>query len=315
MATTCRSRAVRTLRSIGVHLYLMLALMLGGCSGGSTSTSDEMADRFYRYGQNLGWFAVSKGGTIEEAVMVAGFYLIADDSPEATLLLSMYMLSNDENRTGQLEKVDEGARNPKDTSKELFLDPLPAAEKEEADKFVQKYTGRSFVEPAAKRQIESKLRSSSFAVRALYVRYLIARYAGGHETQRTVIAELERQANLETNEREKKFWNLLTAVVNNHDPFRGKPKLTDRELCRGNLETIANGEMAYRVKNETEFTADLSKLVKVMERDLPECPEKGTYSVTVDVPKHSFTVHCSVSAHDAGEAGKPAGYSPGINGE
>ena len=87
---------------------------------------------------------------------------------------------------------------------------------------------------------------------------------------------------------------------------------SERKTCRANLQTIANAEMAYRVRTRTGFTATISDL----DGDLlatPVCPNQGTYSVTVGTPTNSFTVNCTVAAHNAGGNGESAGYSPGIN--
>jgi hypothetical protein len=246
----------------------------------------------------------------EEWGMAVGLYLLGDTSPEATLLLASGALSNEEAATMFKKRLDEGIRNPKDTSDELFLDPLPQTEREESDEFIRLYAGKSFVAPEAKKVILAKLQSKSFPVRALYARHLINRYFAGHESKRSVLSELERQMSQQP-ERETTFWSLLRAMVDSHKPTQ-KPILTDRELCRANLQTLSNAEMAYRVATKTNFTTDLSKLVKVMEKELPVCPGGGTYSAIL-VPKDSFTVHCSVKAHDEGIAGEPAGYSPGLN--
>jgi hypothetical protein len=86
---------------------------------------------------------------------------------------------------------------------------------------------------------------------------------------------------------------------------------TERRICRANLQMIANAEMAYRVKTRAGFTSNLKLLDDMFEMN-PTCPNGGSYSVVVEVPSNSFTVHCSVLSHDAG-ALQPAGFSFGVN--
>jgi type IV pilus assembly protein PilA len=87
---------------------------------------------------------------------------------------------------------------------------------------------------------------------------------------------------------------------------------SERKTCRANLQTIANAEMAYRVRTRTGFTATLTDLDGDL-LDTPVCPNNGTYSVTVGTPANSFTTHCSITDHDDGAGSEPAGYSPGLN--
>ena len=87
---------------------------------------------------------------------------------------------------------------------------------------------------------------------------------------------------------------------------------SERKTCRANLQTIANAEMAYRVRTRGGFTATLANLNGDL-LSTPVCPNQGEYTVTVGTPTNSFTVHCDIPEHDAGGGGELAGYSPGIN--
>jgi len=311
IATLCE--IVRSLSMISLLVSMALAVELGGCDHGSASTSDEMAERWYRYGQHIGSMIGNQTGSDEELGMVVGSYLLGDTSPEATLLMASGMLASEHANALFKKRLYQGVRHPKDTSSELFLDALPESERAEYGEFSRLYAGKNFVAPEAKQVIHAKLRSGSFAVRALYAKLLIGRYVAGQEDKVAVLVDLDRQLSLESPKRENKFWNLLKEFVDSHKPTHKIPKLTDRELCRENLQTLSNAEMAYRIVYKTDvFTTDLTKLVKVMEKDLPVCPERGSYSVAL-VPTPAFTVHCSIGAHDEGAAGEPAGYSPGLN--
>jgi hypothetical protein len=83
-----------------------------------------------------------------------------------------------------------------------------------------------------------------------------------------------------------------------------------RATCRANLQTLANAEMAHKVRHG-EFAADFS----LLSDDLPMtpiCPEGGRYHAVINDPLNSFTIHCSVKRHDAGVL-EPRGYAPGRN--
>ena len=85
-----------------------------------------------------------------------------------------------------------------------------------------------------------------------------------------------------------------------------------RRTCRANLQTIANAE-SWHKSEKGMLTADLGRLMEVLGAQ-PICPEGGTYSIVLGLPADSFTVHCTVKAHDAGMV-EPRGYSPGRNSE
>jgi type IV pilus assembly protein PilA len=87
---------------------------------------------------------------------------------------------------------------------------------------------------------------------------------------------------------------------------------SERKTCRANLQTIANAEMAYRVRTRGGFTATLTDLDGDL-LDTPVCPNSGAYSVDVGTPANSFTVECSITAHNDGAGSEPDGYSPGLN--
>jgi type IV pilus assembly protein PilA len=87
---------------------------------------------------------------------------------------------------------------------------------------------------------------------------------------------------------------------------------SERKTCRANLQTIANAEMAYRVRTRTGFTSAIADLIPDLAAT-PKCPNAGTYAVAVGTPPGSFTVSCTVGTHNAGGGTEPAGYSPGLN--
>ena len=86
---------------------------------------------------------------------------------------------------------------------------------------------------------------------------------------------------------------------------------SERKTCRANLQTIANAEMAYRVRTRTGFTTSILDLVPDLAA-VPKCPTNNAYSVAL-TPATSFTVSCSNTLHNAGGGGEPNGYSPGLN--
>jgi prepilin-type N-terminal cleavage/methylation domain-containing protein len=86
--------------------------------------------------------------------------------------------------------------------------------------------------------------------------------------------------------------------------------------CRANLQTIANLEEQYRIKDSAHaYTTTLSNLVSTG-TTLPICPNAGTYSITIStgtstaqngqtVPSGGLIINCSTSGH-----GK---FAPGID--
>ena len=86
---------------------------------------------------------------------------------------------------------------------------------------------------------------------------------------------------------------------------------SERKTCRANLQTIANAEMAYRVRTRTGFTTVVADLIPDLAAT-PKCPNSGTYAIAL-APVGSFTVSCTVGTHNAGGGSEPAGYSPGLN--
>lgn len=87
---------------------------------------------------------------------------------------------------------------------------------------------------------------------------------------------------------------------------------SERQACRSNLQEISGSVMAYRVATRSTFTDDFQKLGKYLDASSLICPKDGMYRIDL-VPFNSYTVHCSVNEHDAGAAGEPLGYSPGLN--
>src|SRR5579862_7044581 len=99
---------------------------------------------------------------------------------------------------------------------------------------------------------------------------------------------------------------------------------SQRKTCRANMQTIANAEQAYDVRNPAHtYTADTSNaspLLTAQGGDLqamPICPAGGAYSVKLNENGNgTFTVHCSIGAHDAdGNVGAAGGFTPGLDGQ
>jgi type IV pilus assembly protein PilA len=92
---------------------------------------------------------------------------------------------------------------------------------------------------------------------------------------------------------------------------------SERKTCRANLQTIANANMAYRVRTRSGFASLVSDLVPDLAA-VPKCPNNGNYTILL-TPANSFTVHCSINTgvapqnHDIGGPGETTGYSPGLN--
>jgi len=94
-------------------------------------------------------------------------------------------------------------------------------------------------------------------------------------------------------------------------PAKAQRLENERRSCRANMMTLANANMAFRVKYMAGFTTNPALLEEFL-AERPACPRAGIYSIVVGVPDNAFTVHCTILSHDAG-AIQPAGFSPGVN--
>jgi prepilin-type N-terminal cleavage/methylation domain-containing protein len=83
---------------------------------------------------------------------------------------------------------------------------------------------------------------------------------------------------------------------------------SERAVCRSNMQTIANGEQAFRARDpQHEYTTNLADLPLDL-GSIPVCPRGGTYSVSISdgnatanngqsVPVGSVVVECSEASH------------------
>jgi prepilin-type N-terminal cleavage/methylation domain len=83
---------------------------------------------------------------------------------------------------------------------------------------------------------------------------------------------------------------------------------SERTVCRSNMQTLANGEQAFRARDKQHlYTTDLAQL-PIDLGALPVCPRGGTYSVTISngtqtanngqtVQAGSVIIECSDPAH------------------
>jgi type IV pilus assembly protein PilA len=87
-------------------------------------------------------------------------------------------------------------------------------------------------------------------------------------------------------------------------------------VCRSNMQTIANGEQAFKVRDSGhQYTTDISQL-PIDLGSTPVCPEAGTYSVVISdgtnsanngraVPAGGVIVNCSAAGHGV--------FAPGVD--
>ena len=101
--------------------------------------------------------------------------------------------------------------------------------------------------------------------------------------------------------------------------YLGAVKDSAVKACRANMQTIANAEQAYKVKNATHtFTTDLSSSGALVADGnltaIPTCPNGGQYSVVIN-GDGTITVHCSIlnDDDDDGFYSGAHGYTPGVD--
>jgi hypothetical protein len=86
-----------------------------------------------------------------------------------------------------------------------------------------------------------------------------------------------------------------------------------RAACRKIMKAIAEANQAHMIRTgEHNYTTD----VKVLEEEtgekfLGKCPAGGKYTITRNADS-TFTVHCSIKAHESNPHG-PSGYTPPPN--
>ncbi len=101
--------------------------------------------------------------------------------------------------------------------------------------------------------------------------------------------------------------------------YLGAVKDSAVKACRANMQTIANAEVAYKVKNVAHtFTTDLSSSGALVTDGnltaIPTCPNGGQYSVVIN-GDGTITVHCSIlnDDDDDGFYSGAHGYTPGVD--
>jgi len=83
---------------------------------------------------------------------------------------------------------------------------------------------------------------------------------------------------------------------------------SEKVVCRSNMQTIANGEQAFRARDpQHEYTTNLAEL-PIDLGSIPVCPRSGTYSVVISdgsatanngqsVQAGSMVVGCTEATH------------------
>jgi type IV pilus assembly protein PilA len=88
------------------------------------------------------------------------------------------------------------------------------------------------------------------------------------------------------------------------------------KVCRSNMQTIANGEQAFKVRDPAhQYTTNLA-LLPIDLGATPACPQAGTYSVAISdgtqtgnngraVPAGGLIVSCTAAGHGV--------FAPGVD--
>jgi prepilin-type N-terminal cleavage/methylation domain-containing protein len=83
---------------------------------------------------------------------------------------------------------------------------------------------------------------------------------------------------------------------------------SETTVCRSNMQSIANGEQAFRARDEShQYTTNLADLPMDLGA-IPVCPQDGEYSVSISdgtetagngqsVPEGVLVVHCTIGTH------------------
>ena len=111
---------------------------------------------------------------------------------------------------------------------------------------------------------------------------------------------------------EKRRQENFEATINQSLAEMDREYAWDRTACRFTMRQIALAEFTYRGTTKKDFTDDIAALDAITVGGF-SCPQDGKYSVTLNKPLGSFTVHCSFAPHDKGAYSEPDGFSPAIN--
>ena len=211
-------------------LVLLVSLATVGCgrdgSMGSTSTEPtgmDLKNRFYLYGQYVGFKL--KDSPIDGHALRAelGRSIFGDHTPEATILQAQLFLAGEAQKFQELMGLaGEGAKNPLDTSGELYLDELDRMQLRQLGKFIDDHGESGFAAAIARDQIVKNLNNGPLAVRATYASFFIHRYTIGLETKEEVLARFQELQETASDSRSKEYWKILQQIVqSNESPTDG----------------------------------------------------------------------------------------------
>jgi hypothetical protein len=174
----------------------------------------DVKNRFYLYGQFVG-HGLGGGETNEETLgdtLRRGIF--GEDTPEATILQTQLFLTREGRKAQELMALAiEGANHPKDTSADLYLDPLDQKNIDLLGKFIQEFGESGFSSAVAREQIMKNLNGGPFAVQAAYARYYVHRYTLSLESKEGVLDQLCRLRDATSESRIQNYWKILEQTI------------------------------------------------------------------------------------------------------
>ena len=186
----------------------------------------HLNNRFYLFGQFIGNKLGARVADDAGLGTALGSAIFFGNTPEATILQAQLFLVGNSSKFQELMGLArEGARNPKDTSNDLYLDQMDEMELAAAREFVENHGGSGFDSVAARDRIEANLNRGSFASKAAYASFYIHRYTISLESKESVIATFEGLHASASDSRSKEYWNILKQIVQSLEPPTGVARL------------------------------------------------------------------------------------------
>lgn len=312
------------LRTLAAATVLSIAMPLIGCAEQAPAAAPvDWKQRFHRLGQWMAWGVEQTGEKLEldhpeGAAMLLGLLLLNGKSPELVLLSTVRVAHPEPEGKELVLAFIEGSKQPADTSESMFLDEIPKEDAELVESLSPRASAKIRLTDDEYQKLSTKLDTADFATKAVIAQRILFDLLYDSDALPRLRGRVDELLKSAASAREKEYWTLFRAALDLPGlpkAFEPPKKPTGRAACRESMSSLANAQMAYRVKKRTEsFASNLQDLLPVFDgKPLPTCSEDGTYSVAIGVPARSFTIHCSIPEHDAGEPGEPRGYSPGLN--
>jgi hypothetical protein len=174
----------------------------------------DLKNRFYLYGQHIGAKLKSRALDEQALKLALSAAVFGESTPETTILQAQLFLAGEQHRFQELMATAmDGARNPMDTSSNLYLEQPNEEDLRLLGKFIADHGESGFEAPEARGQILRNLNNGPLALRAEYAKFYVHRYTISLETKVDVLAKLQELQEAAIESRAEGYWNTLRQIV------------------------------------------------------------------------------------------------------